>query len=137
MIEIAKLSALGGNEINDAKKILATEATAIVHGREAAEAAAETARKTFEDGGFAENLPSVSVPSGEIGAGVGVLTAFVKAGLAASNGEARRHLQGGALRVNDAVLSDDKRVLGTADLNADGAIKLSMGKKKHVLLRPI
>jgi tyrosyl-tRNA synthetase len=137
LAEIARLSALGGNEINEAKKVLATEATAIVHGPEEAEAAAETARKTFEDGGFAENLPSVSVPRSEIEAGLGVLAAFVKAGLAASNGEARRSLQGGALRVNDAVLSDEKRTLGSNDLNADGVIKLSMGKKKHVLLRPI
>jgi tyrosyl-tRNA synthetase len=137
LAEIAKLAALGGNEINEAKKVLATEATAIVHGPEAAEAAAETARKTFEDGGFAENLPSVCVPRSEIEAGLGVLAAFVKAGLAASNGEARRSLQGSALRVNDAVLSDEKQVLGEADLNTDGVIKLSMGKKKHVLLRPI
>jgi tyrosyl-tRNA synthetase len=137
LAEIAKLSKLGGNEINDAKKILATEAAAIVHGREAAEMAAETARKTFEDGGYAGDLPSVEITGAELGAGVGVLAAFVKAGLAASNSEARRSLQGGALRVNDAILSDDKRVLETADLNADGVIKLSMGKKKHVLLRPI
>ena len=135
--EIAKLSKLGGNEINEAKKILATEAAAIVHGREAADAAAETARKTFEDGGFARDLPSVEVPGAELSGGIGVLAAFVKAGLAASNGEARRSLQGGALRVNDTLLSDDKRVLESADLNADGVIKLSMGKKRHVLLRPI
>ena len=135
--EIAKLSKLGGNEINEAKKILATEAAAIVHGQEAAEAAAETARKTFEDGGFARDLPSVEVPGAELSGGIGVLAAFVKAGLAASNGEARRSLQGGALRVNDTLLSDDKRVLESADLNADGVIKLSMGKKRHVLLRPI
>jgi tyrosyl-tRNA synthetase len=137
LAEIAKLSKLGGNEINEAKKILATEAAAIVHGKEAADAAAETARKTFEDGGFADDLPSVEITGAELNGGVGVLAAFVKAGLAASNGEARRSLQGGALRVNDALLSDDKRVLGTTDLNADGFIKLSMGKKKHVLLRPI
>ncbi len=135
--EIAKLSALGGNEINEAKKMLASEATAIVHGREAADASADTARKTFEGDGFAVNLPSVTLPSGELAAGIGALAAFVKAGLATSNGEARRNLQGGALRVNDTVLSDDKRVLGTADLNIEGVIKLSMGKKKHVLLRPI
>jgi tyrosyl-tRNA synthetase len=135
--EIARLAGLGGNEINGAKKLLATEATAIVHGREAADAAAETARKTFEGDGFSDSLPSVDVPNAELEAGLGVLSAFVKAGLAASNGEARRSLQGGALRINDALLSDDRRLLGTADFNADGVIKLSMGKKKHVLLRPI
>jgi tyrosyl-tRNA synthetase len=135
--EIARLAELGGNEINEAKKILATEATSIVHGREAADAAAETARKTFEGDGFSDSLPSVDVPNAELEAGLGVLSAFVKAGLAASNGEARRSLQGGALRINDALLSDDRRVLGTADFNADRVVKLSMGKKKHVLLRPI
>jgi tyrosyl-tRNA synthetase len=137
LTEITRLSKLGGNEINEAKKILATEAAAIVHGREAAEAAAETARKTFEEGGFAGDLPSIEIASAELSAGIGVLSAFVKAGLAASNGEARRSLQGGALRLNDVLLADEKRALGNADLNADGVIKLSMGKKKHVLLRPI
>ena len=137
LAEIARLAALGGNEINEAKKILATEATAIVHGRDAADAAAETARKTFEGGGFSDDLPSINIARSEIDAGVGVLAAFVKAGLAASNGEARRNLHGGALRVNDALLDDEKRILGAADLTSDGVIKLSMGKKKHVLLRPI
>ena len=137
LAEIARLAALGGNEINEAKKILATEATAIVHGRDAADAAAETARKTFEGGGFSENLPSIDIARSELDAGIGMLAAFVKAGLAASNGEARRNLHGGALRVNDALLDDEKRILGAADLTADGVIKLSMGKKKHVLLRPI
>jgi tyrosyl-tRNA synthetase len=137
LTEIAKLSKLGGNEINEAKKVLATAATAIVHGREAAAAASETARKTFEDGGFAGDLPSIEIASAELSGGIGVLAAFVKAGLAASNGEARRSMQGGALRVNDMPLEDEKRVLGAADVNADGVIKLSMGKKKHVLLRPI
>jgi tyrosyl-tRNA synthetase len=137
LAEIGKLSKLGGNEINEAKKVLATAATSIVHGREAAEAASETARKTFEDGGFAGDLPSIEIASAELSGGIGVLAAFVKAGLAASNGEARRSLQGGALRVNDALLSDEKRMLSSGDVNSDGVIKLSMGKKKHVLLRPI
>ncbi len=135
--EIARLSALGGNEINEAKKILATEATAIVHGRQAADAAAETARQTFEGSGLAADLPSIEVSRAEFEAGIGVLTAFVKAGLAVSNGEARRHMQGSAVRVNDELISDDKRVLSGADLNGDGVIKLSLGKKKHILLRPI
>ncbi len=136
MDEIARLSALGGSEINAVKKILATEITAMLHGREAAEQAAETARKTFEEGALADNLPSVEVPTAELEAGVGLLALIVRAGLAASNGEARRHVQGGAVRINDAAMSDERRVVGTADVTADGVIKLSLGKKKHILVRP-
>jgi tyrosyl-tRNA synthetase len=137
LAEIAKFAALGGNEINEAKKVLATEATAIVHGREAAHASAETARQTFEGSGFAADLPSIEMARAELDAGIGVLAAFVKAGLAASNGEARRHMQGAAVRVNDVLVSDDKRLLSQADLNGDGFIKLSLGKKKHILLRAV
>jgi tyrosyl-tRNA synthetase len=137
MDEIARLGALGGTEINDAKKVLATEITAMLHGREAAEAAAETARKTFEEGALAESLPTIELPAAELGAGIGVLQLFVKAGLAASNGEARRHVQGGAVRINDAPVSDDRQVIGTGDVTADGVIKLSLGKKKHILVRPV
>ncbi|MGC4025699.1 MAG: tyrosine--tRNA ligase [Mesorhizobium sp.] len=133
--EIAKLAALGGNEINEAKKVLATEATAIVHGREAAEEAAETARKTFEEGALADSLPTVAVPGAELAKGVGVLALFVQAGLAASNGEARRSLQGGALRLNDQPVSDDKMIVTDSYVTDDGVIKLSFGKKKHVLIR--
>ena len=136
MNEIARLSALGGAEINEVKKVLATEVTAMLHGRQAAEQAAETARKTFEEGAIAENLPSVEVAASELEAGLGLLTLVVKAGLAASNGEARRHVQGGAVRINDAAVSDERRVIGTADVSADGVIKLSLGKKKHILVRP-
>ncbi len=136
MDEIARLSALGGAEINEVKKILATEVTAMLHGRAAAEQAAETARKTFEEGGLSENLPSIEVATGELEAGIGLLSLIVRAGLAASNGEARRHVQGGAVRVNDAAISDERRVIGTADVSADGVIKLSLGKKKHILVRP-
>ncbi len=136
MDEIARLSALGGAEINEVKKILATEVTAMLHGRAAAEQAAETARKTFEEGGLSENLPSIDVAAGELEAGIGLLSLIVKAGLAASNGEARRHVQGGAVRINDAALADERRVIGTADVSADGVIKLSLGKKKHILVRP-
>lgn len=136
MDEIARLGALGGSEINDAKKVLATEVTAMLHGREAAEAAAETARKTFEEGALAESLPTVELPAAELGAGIGVLQLFVKAGLAGSNGEARRHVQGGAVRINDATVSDDRQMIGEADVTADGVIKLSLGKKKHILVRP-
>jgi len=133
--EIARLEALGGAEINEAKKILATEATAIVHGREEAEKAAETARQTFEAGTLADDLPTVTVPAAEIEAGIGLLEAFRRAGLAASNGEARRHVKGGGARVNDTVVDDERRILGSADLTGDGVIKLSLGRKKHVLLR--
>lgn len=134
MDEIARLAALGGAEINEAKKILANEATALVHGREAAEQAAETARKTFEEGVAADTLPTVEISAAEMDAGVGVLTAFVQAGLVASTGEARRQIKGGGLRVNDAPVTDERGVLRAADTR-DGAIKLSLGKKKHVLLK--
>ncbi|MCZ7488253.1 tyrosine--tRNA ligase [Rhizobium rhizogenes] len=136
MDEIARIAALGGSEINEAKKILATEVTAILHGRAAAEEAAETARKTFEEGALAENLPSIEVPASELDAGVGVLSLIVRAGLAGSNGEARRHVQGGAVKINDQGVSDERQMIGTGEVTGDGVIKLSVGKKKHVLVRP-
>jgi tyrosyl-tRNA synthetase len=136
MAEISKLEALGGSEINEAKKVLATEATALLHGRDAANEAAETARRTFEEGALAESLPTVEIPRGELDAGLGVLNAFVKAGLVASNGEARRQIKGGGLRVNDAPVTDEKMTLSPANLTPEGVIKLSFGKKKHVLLKP-
>jgi tyrosyl-tRNA synthetase len=136
MDEIARLAALGGSDINDAKKILATEVTAILHGRAAAEAAAETARKTFEEGALAEDLPSIEVPVAELEAGIGVLVLFVRAGLAESNGEARRHVKGGAVKVNDKTVSDERQLVGAADVTGDGVVKLSLGKKKHILVRP-
>jgi tyrosyl-tRNA synthetase len=135
MSEIARLAALQGAEVNEAKKVLATEATALLHGREAADAASETARQTFEEGALAENLPSVEISNAELEAGIGVLTAFVKAGLVASNGDARRQIKGGGLRVNDAAVGDEKMKLTPADLR-EGVIKLSLGKKRHVLLKP-
>ncbi|AJA63496.1 MULTISPECIES: tyrosine--tRNA ligase [Bradyrhizobium] len=136
MGEIRKLEALGGSEINEAKKVLATEATALLHGRDAANQSAETARRTFEEGALAESLPTVEIPRGELDAGLGVLNAFVKAGLVASNGEARRQIKGGGLRVNDESVSDEKMALSAANLTPEGVIKLSFGKKKHVLIRP-
>ncbi|UXT57518.1 tyrosine--tRNA ligase [Agrobacterium fabrum] len=136
MDEIARIAALGGSEINEAKKILATEVTAILHGRAAAEEAAETARKTFEEGALAENLPSIEVPASELEAGVGVLSLIVRAGLASSNGEARRHVQGGAVKINDQGVSDERQMIATGEVTGDGVIKLSVGKKKHVLVRP-
>jgi tyrosyl-tRNA synthetase len=133
--EIAKLAALGGSEINEAKKVLATEATALLHGREKALTSAETARRTFEEGTLAQTLPTVAIERAELDAGFGVLAAFVKAGLVASTGEARRQIKGGGLRVNDVAVNDERAQLGETDL-VEGAIKLSLGKKKHVLLKP-
>jgi tyrosyl-tRNA synthetase len=134
--EVSRLAALQGAEINEAKKTLATEATALMHGRENAEAAAETARKTFEQGTTAAGLPTVELSKADLDGGVGVLAAFVQAGLVKSNGEARRQIQGGGLRVNDKPVTDEKLLLTAADATSDGAIKLSLGKKKHVLLKP-
>ncbi|GAB5376224.1 MAG: tyrosine--tRNA ligase [Acuticoccus sp.] len=134
--EIARLAALGGAQINEAKKVLATEATAMVHGREAAEAAAATAQATFEGGGRDEGLPTVETPRATLREGMGLLSAFVLAGLAISNSEARRGITGGGARVNDERVEDPQRVLTEADL-ADGVIKLSMGRKKHALLRAV
>jgi tyrosyl-tRNA synthetase len=134
MAEIARLAALQGAEINEAKKTLATEATALIHGRPAAEQAAETARTTFEEGALALSLPKVSVSTDEVAAGLGVLTAFVKAGLVASTGEARRQIKSGGLRVNDAPVTDERGIIGEAEFASEGVVKLSLGKKKHVLL---
>jgi tyrosyl-tRNA synthetase len=134
--EIARLAALKEQEINEAKKVLATEATALVHGRAAAEQAGETAHKTFEEGALAETLPTVSVPRKHIDSGFGVLSAFVAAGLAASNGEVRRAIANNAIAVNDKRITSDKHLIGEKDLTPEGVIKLSLGKKRHVLLRP-
>jgi tyrosyl-tRNA synthetase len=135
--EIARLEALGGAEINEAKKVLANEATALLHGREAAEAAAATARQTFEEGALAESLPTVDVAAAEFDAGLGALTAFLRAGLVGSTGEARRLIRGGALKINDAALDDERAVIGRDALRASGVVKLSLGRKKHVLLRAV
>lgn len=136
MSEILRLEALQGNELNDAKKILATEATALIHGRAIAEQAADTARKTFEEGQTTTSLPTVEISPTVLSEGLGLLSALVTAGLAKSNGEARRHIKSGAIRVNDELISDEKLVLSTPALTRQGVIKLSMGKKKHVLLKP-
>ncbi|HEY2532801.1 MAG TPA: tyrosine--tRNA ligase [Xanthobacteraceae bacterium] len=135
--EIERLAALKDAEINEAKKVLATEATALVHGRTAADAAAATARTTFEEGGLGASLPTVEVSKTELEAGLGVLVAFVKAGLAASNGEVRRAIANNAVMVNDVRIKSDKAAIGTADVTADGVVKLSLGRKRHVLLRPV
>jgi tyrosyl-tRNA synthetase len=136
--EIERLAALRGAEINEAKAILATEATGLMHGAEAAAAAAETARKTFVEGTLAQSLPTIAVPAAVLEAGLGVLTAFGPdyARLVPSTSEARRQIKGGGLRVNDVQVGDEKAVLRPSDLTAEGVIKLSFGRKKHVLLRP-
>ena len=136
MSEINKLAALKGAEINEAKKALADAATTLLHGADAARQAAETARQTFEEGAIAENLPTVEIPQGDLQAGFGVLAAFVKAGLVTSNGEARRQIKGGGLRVNDTPVIDERMALTEADLTPEGVIKLSLGRKRHVLLKP-
>jgi tyrosyl-tRNA synthetase len=130
--EIAKLEALGGAEINEAKKVLANAVTSLLHGTVAAQEASETARKTFEEGESAAGLPTVLI---DLSQGVGILNAIVSAGLASSNGEAKRAIQGGAIKVNDVAVTDERLSLSAKDLNGDGALKLSMGKKKHVLLK--
>ena len=134
MDEISRLEKLQGSEINEAKKTLATEATALVHGREAAEQSAHTARTTFEEGATALSLPKISISQAEFELGFGVLSAFVKAGLATSTGDARRQIKGGALRVNDVVVTDERGVLSEDDFKNDGVVKLSAGKKKHILI---
>ena len=126
-----------GAEINEAKKVLATEATALVHGRSAAEEAAATARTTFEEGGLGASLPSVEIPRAEFKAGIGVRAAFIKAGLAASNGEVRRAIANNAIMVNDARVTNEMAEITEADITADGAVKLSLGRKRHVLLKPV
>ena len=136
MDEIARLEALQGAEINEAKKILATEACAMLHGRELAERATETARQTFEEGLTSADLPHIAIEASVLAGGLGVLSAFVEAGLVQSTGEARRQIKGGGLRVNDVLVSDDRMNLTAADLNNSGSIKLSLGKKRHILLTP-
>jgi tyrosyl-tRNA synthetase len=135
--EIARLSELQGNELNEAKKVLATEVTAIVHGREAAEASAATAAATFEQGALDLSLPTVEIAQSELAAGFGLQAGLVRAALAASNGDARRSIQGGAVRVNDQPATDERMTLTSANLLPEGVIKLSVGRKKHALLKPV
>ena len=130
--EIARLEALQGADINEAKKTLADAATTLIHGADAARTAADTARKTFEQGAIGDDLPRVAIAQGEID-GMGVLAAFVRGGLVASTGEARRQIKGGGLRINDAPVGDERARLSASDIH-DGFVKLSLGRKKHVLL---
>ncbi len=132
--EIARLEKLQGAEINDAKKVLALEATRLLHGDEAATAAAETARTTFEQGGIGGDLPTVTLPAAELAAGIAVWNLFQKAGLAASNSEARKLIRGGGARLNDQKVEDENQVV-TGDAVVDGVMKLSAGKKRHALVK--
>jgi tyrosyl-tRNA synthetase len=129
--EIARLEKLQGAELNDAKKVLATEATAVLHGRAAADKAADTARRAFEEGASAEGLPTITARLPE-----GILTLAVAAGLASSNSEARKLIANNGLKLNDATVSDPRLTVDTTALNSDGVLKLSSGKKKHVLVKP-
>jgi len=133
--EIHRLESLGGAEINEAKKILANEATALAHGHEASIIAAETARRAFEEGEAADTLPSIDIARAELEAGIQAPALFTKAGLVASNGEARRLIRGGGARLNDVAIGSETQLISLADLR-DGAIKLSAGRKQHRLVRP-
>ena len=134
--EIIRLESLRGQEINAAKIQLATEATALAHGRAAAEAAAETARQTFGEGGAGDDLPRFEVALSDLARGVSAIDLFHRCRLASSKSEARRLIKGGGARVNGRALSDDAAVLTQTDITAEGFIKLSAGKKKHALVRP-
>jgi len=135
MDEIARLEALQGAEINEAKKILAFEATKLCHGEQAAHDAAETARKTFEQGGVGDNLPSFEIDRARLDQGVTITDLLVESGMLSSKGEARRLIDGGGARANDNPVGDAAHIISSADLTADGYIKLSAGKKKHTLIR--
>jgi tyrosyl-tRNA synthetase len=135
--EIARLEALEGVEINAAKKLLADEATKLCHGAAAAEAASETARRTFEQGALGQELPTIEVPRDRLAQGIPAYELLRESGLTASNGEARRLIAGGGGRINDAAIDSPARAVGLSDLNADGLIKLSAGKKRHALVRAV
>jgi tyrosyl-tRNA synthetase len=135
--EIARLEALRGAELNDAKKILAHEATMLCHGEAAALSAAETARKTFEEGAIGDALPSTDIPRGELEAGIPAYELLRRTGLAASNGAARRLIKGGGGRINDIAITDEKAVVTLADITPQDVVKLSAGKKRHALVRPV
>ena len=135
--EVDGLASLQGAELNEAKKVLATEATALLHGREAADRAEGTARATFEQGTLSETLPTFEIARAELERGWGVLTANTHVGFVPSTSEARRQIKGGGLKVNDNTVTDEKRLLTLADLTPEGVIKLSLGKKRHVLIRPV
>ena len=146
LAEITRLEQLRDAEINEAKKVLATEATALCHGRAAAEAAAETAREVFETGGPTEQarglkahgseLPELTLPRETLARGMPAFELFARAGLATSNSEARRLIKGGGARINDGVVKAETQPISLADLDQEGLIKLSAGRKRHALVRP-
>lgn len=133
--EIAKYEALEGADINQAKIKLANEATAMLHGETAAKQAEATALETFEKGGSADGLPSIDIKTADLN-GLGILAATVMVGLAGSNGETRRHIKGGALKINDKKVDSHERKIRSSDI-IDGTVKISVGKKKHALLKAV
>ncbi len=135
--EVARLEKLGGAEINEAKKVLATEVTKLAHGAAAAASAAETARKTFEEHALGGDLPVLEVPRAELEKGIALFSLLHRAGLAATGGEARRLIKGGGARLNDKAADNETRPVTLADLSSAGVIKLSAGKKRHVLVKPV
>jgi tyrosyl-tRNA synthetase len=135
--EVARLERLEGGAINDAKRVLATEATALCHGREAALAAAETARRVFAEGGVGEDLPSIEVPRAELERGIAVIELLARSQLAPSKSEARRLIKQGGARLNDRAIASDTQSVGLADISAEGTIKLSAGKKRHALVKAV
>ena len=134
--EIARLEKLAGAEINEAKKVLALEATTLLHGADAAQDAAETARKTFEQGGIGDDLPTVEIDAASLKAGIAAWDLFARAGLADSNGEARRLIRGGGAKLNDQKC-DDENAMITAEAVSQGVIKLSAGKKRHAIVKVV
>ena len=135
--EVARLEALQGQEINEAKKILATEVTTLAHGKMAAESAAETARRTFEEGAKADTLPTVELPRAKLKAGIAAFELMHEAGLADSKNEARKLIKGGGGRLNDKPIAADTLMVSEGDLDSDGMLKLSAGRKRHVLIRVV
>ncbi len=133
--EIERLEELGGSEINEAKKVLAFEATGLCHGEDAARAAADTARQTFEEGGLGADLPSIDIGRDRLESGIPAFELFCQAGLTKSNSEARRLIKGGGARINDARIDDEGHLVGTSDAGPDDVIKLSAGRKRHALVR--
>jgi len=137
LAEITKLEQLEDSELNEAKKVLATEATALCHGRDAAEAAAETAYAVFEGGTSGSELPHIALPRNLLARGIPAFELFTRVGLAASNSEARRLIRGGGARINDRVIEDEKWLVSLADISSQEVIKLSAGRKRHTLVRPV
>ena len=135
--EVARLEALQGQEINEAKKILATEVTTLAHGKQAADSAAETARRTFEEGAKADTLPTVELPRAKLKAGISAFELMHEAGLADSKNEARKLIKGGGGRLNDKPIASDTATVSEADLDSEGTLKLSAGRKRHVLVRAV